>query len=278
MKDVIVIGGGIIGRTAAKALADQGRDVLLLDDARPLSGTKPSGGHMKPSWFGKMPKEEYTPAIELLEQTWGVEKIEFCTYPSERYNTVYRVDTDVVMKYPAVNEQAHTLYKLDNYPEVVYGTPPQSERCRLLVVATGAWVPELLSHIEVKGKMGVSFRVNAKIDEPFIKPWAPYKQVVAHIQKPGEVWIGDGSAILAKNWTDQTTVKCRDRCLAAMKAKPGTRYSVLKGIRPYAQPVEDWHPCLFQQLGPRAWVATGAGKCGTISAGWVTRRLLNEGK
>src|SRR6266403_1777366 len=77
VRDVIVVGAGIIGATVSKALADQGRDVLTLDDGRPLSGTGPSGGHLKSSWFGGMEKEEWEPAMELLNETWGLIEEEF---------------------------------------------------------------------------------------------------------------------------------------------------------------------------------------------------------
>lgn len=277
MIDVIVIGCGIIGATVTKALQKQGRTVLTLDSNRPMAGTTPSGGHLKPSWFSGMKKTEYEPAMELLSDTWGMAEEEFTIRPTGLSATVYRVDTDRVASTPRTYGEVTSVDQLHNYPLVVYNGKngePTEVRCRLLVVATGAWATELLPQIKVKAKQGVSFRISGKIDRGFIKPWAPYKQVVAHQQSANEIWIGDGSAIIPTNWTEERTRKCMIRCCGALQTKPANVLRTLSGLRPYCDSGSD--PCLLQQLGPRAWVATGAGKSGTIAAGWVANKLLNK--
>lgn len=269
MQDCIVIGAGIIGATVAKALRGKGRDVLLLDDGRPMSGTKPSGGHLKPSWFSGMKKTEYEPAMQLLDETWGLIIEEFVVRPTNITTTVYRVDTDEVLAIEKMQAVVTAIGMLNDYPAVIFDG--YEERCKLLVVAAGAWCSELVQGVEITPKQGVSFRFKGVLEGPFIKPWSPYKQVVAHQQSASEIWVGDGSAILPKNWDEQRTTQCRERCQATLN---GAKYMTQTvGVRPYCATGND--PCLLQRLGKRAWLATGAGKSGTIGAGWAARRILD---
>lgn len=280
MKDAIVIGCGIVGATITKALQLKGMDVLTLDDAQSMGGTAPSGGHLKPSWFGTLSKDEYKPSMELLDELWKLKEEQFVIRPTGIKTTVYRVDTDKVLETPRTTGRVTAIGQLHNYPTVVYsqGMEQHDERCRLLIVATGVWAAALVPSLTVTAKQGVSFRVRGyELCDPFIKPWAPYKQVVAHQQAPNELWVGDGTAVLAKNWTKERTKQCLDRCIAALgqppiQAKPPGIWA-REGLRAYTKP--KGNPCLLEQLGPRAWVATGAGKSGTIAAGWAAWRILN---
>lgn len=271
MQDVIVVGAGIIGATVANALTRQGKEVLLLDDGRPNSGTPPSGGHLKPSWFGGLKKQEYEPAMDLLKKCWGLEEESFKLWPLGNHVKVYRVNTDVVVQYPRTIGKVTHIGRLDNYPEVVWDG--QGVRCRLLVVCTGVWAGELIPGVVVQSKQGVSFRLKGVLPEPVIYPWAPYKQVVAHQQGTNEIWAGDGTAVYPVNWKDRTQ-QCLARCQKHLQITiPPVR--TLTGYRPYCPLENSTDPCLLKQLGPRAWLATGAGKSGTIAAGWVARRILD---
>ncbi len=275
MTDVIVIGGGIIGATVAEYFSRKSRGVMLLDDGRPMSGTGPSGGHLKPGWFGGMKKAEYTPAMELLDECWGLKEEQFLTYPTEKFTTVYRVDTDKVLAwstFASVKETVTGIDKLHNYP-IVRTSTGREEQCRLLVVAAGAWAHQLVEVGDLRAKQGVSFRLKGVLKDPLIKPWAPYKQVTAHQQTSDTIWCGDGSALLPPNWTNARTDECLIRCRVAVGEKP--LISINTGWRPYCTPAKATDPCLLRKLGPRAWLATGAGKSGTIAAGWVLRRLLD---
>lgn len=275
VRDAIVVGCGIIGATVSKALVSQGRDVLTLDDNRPFSGTVPSGGHLKPSWFSGMKKSNYEPAMELLAELWGMKEETFSIWPLSIPATVYRVDTDEVVKYPRTVATVSQVGHLNNYPSVIYteGSEVKEARCRLLVIASGVWASSLVPELKITAKQGVSFRLPGKLSQPLIRPWAPYKQVVAHQQSDNEIWIGDGSAILQGNWTEDRTKACLARCSNALGIEEAP-LKTLVGLRPYVTyPGSD--PCFLKQLGARAWVATGAGKSGTIAAGWVTRRILD---
>lgn len=278
MKDVIVVGAGIVGGTVAEAFRLRGASVLNLDDQRPLSGSRPSGGHLKPSWFGDMKKAAYEPAMQLLADQWGLIEEPFRIWPTPAYATVYRVDMDAFYLYVQATRTIGRVMSIrtdGTYPVVTYEENGITEElpCRFLVVATGAWAAELCPDLDITAKRGVSFRINGTIPEPLIRPWAPYKQIVAHQQTEGLVWVGDGTALLDKNWPAMQVQKSLNRCRGALGLE-GPAMS-RQGLRPYVE-CPKGEPCLLKQLGPRAWLATGAGKSGTIAAGWVARRLVDQ--
>lgn len=279
MKDVIVVGAGIIGATVAKAMQQQGRDVLLLDNEDRLSGTRPSGGHLKPSWFGDMPKAEYEPAMQVLENVWGLHEDYFKIWPAGIKAKVYRVDTDEVVAAAGVEKlfrHVKSVSQLDTFPLIKSNDGEWN--CRLLLVAAGVWTETLcpqITEFSPTAKQGVSFRFAGELKYHFISPWAPYKQVVAHQQAENEIWVGDGSAILQKNWTSERTKECENRCRDELAKHNSTKLlKTLHGLRPYCKGLGT-DPCLFKQIGKRAWVATGSGKSGTISAGWVVNKLIH---
>lgn len=280
MIDAIVVGAGIIGATVAKSLIRQGLTVKLIDDGRPNAGTPPSGGHLKPSWFGGMPKTEYEPAMELLNVCWGVKEERFTirdpiTGMRIKRVSVFRVDTDLVTAMPRTVGRVTRIDCLDSkYPRVTWDG--QEERCRLLVVATGVWAAELVPEVTPTPKQGVSFRLKGTIKEPTIIPWAPYKQIVAHQQNEGEIWVGDGSAILPANWGSNRTAECRTRCVNAILRGVDPGGESISGLRPYLDGLKKSDPCYLRKIGPNVWIATGAGKSGTIAAGWAARSITTR--
>jgi glycine/D-amino acid oxidase-like deaminating enzyme len=272
MYDCIVIGGGIIGTTVAKTLLDKGLSCALFDRGDYLAGTAPSGGHLKPGWFGDMPKSEYEPSIELLDDCWGIVNESFRCGPARI--PLMRVDTDKVLKYPKIQKAVHAIKgQATKTPEVILSD--ESYKCRLLVLATGVWANELLKDQEydIQRKRGISFLVPGQLKHPFVKPWAPYKQIVAHQQTNSKIWVGDGSAILDKNWDEKRIEQCRKRCLKSLKKPLKTNIRQREGLRAYVKHSKK-HPCVFDKVGRNIYLATGAGKSGTISAGWVTRKIL----
>lgn len=280
MWDAIVIGAGIIGTTVTAKLRAEGREVLLLDDARPGSGTGASGGHLRPSWFGSMKSEAWEPAMSTLDEIWTLHKDLFHVKTTGELVEVFRVDTDKVMEYPRTISRVNAVEQLWNFPIVHHGEG-QSDRCRLLVVSAGVWCNEidesLMGGHAIKSKHGVSFRFKAQIPSPYIQPWAPYKQIVAHQQTPSEIWIGDGMAILSQNWSKDKTKACLDRCLATLPDTMVPQHPrIILGARPYSVPLAPDQPCYLKRVHPRCWVATGAGKSGTIAAGFVANRIAGQ--
>jgi glycine/D-amino acid oxidase-like deaminating enzyme len=277
MRDVIVVGCGIVGSTIALALQQQKRDVLILDDKNELAGTPPSGGHAKPSWFSGMKKSEYEPALEMLSNTHGMSEESFVIKPSAGLacTTVFRVDTDKVRSRVAkITTIAHVdeLTELETkHPCVTYNG--EKERCRLLIIAAGIWCRDLLPqefpNKSLVAKQGVSFRFPGKLKKPFIKPWAPYKQIVAHQQGENEIWVGDGTAMYPENWPETRNQVCQSRCRAALGLKAMPIRSIV-GLRPYHAA----KPCYVNKIGPSVWVATGAGKLGTVAGGYAAVEIV----
>lgn len=270
--DCIVVGCGIIGATIALALRAQGREVTIFDANKLKAGTTPSGGHLKPSWFGGMSKQDYEPAMELLDNVWGLKEEQFKIWPVGS-TTVFRVDTDVVKKTQYTAASVTNINLQAAVPMVTLSTG-EAHKCRLLIVATGVWAAGFFPEIKITAKQGVSFRFNGTLLRPFIKPWAPFKQVVAHQQASNEIWVGDGSAILESNWTTERTAQCQTRCKSTLgKVASALPSQTLVGLRPYVESGKD--PCLFKQVSPRCFVVTGAGKSGTIAAGWSARKIID---
>lgn len=279
MHDVIVVGAGILGLTIAEAFRRAGAGVLNIDDLRPMGGTAPSGGHLKPSWFGDLKKAEYEPAMQLLADLWGMSSESYGIWPLGSVGvtaTVYRIDTDRLLAHRDASVFKAEVTELNGIETICPAVCFNREwvGCRLLVIATGAWAAQLVPGLRVTAKQGVSFRFFGRLEQPLIKPWAPYKQVVAHQQNEREVWAGDGTAIIPANWKEVQVRISEERCRNSTGLKGLARNRM--GLRPYAEPLSKGEPCLLKQLGPRAWVVTGAGKSGTIAAGWAARRLLDQ--
>lgn len=278
--DVVVIGKGIIGSTVARALKNQGMKVKILDADKPMAGTPPSGGHCKPEWFKGMSKDDYTPALELLHEVWDVSSEKFSLLGmSGKWSTVYRVDTDEVIKQPYTKGTVTKIYQTSQGYEVRYRDKlgDYGIQCRYVVAAVGVFTEDLFPDLKVQEKRGISFRFNRVLKKPFIKPWAPYKQIVAHQQTEDTVWIGDGSAILKANWTPERSIECEKRCRKALGLLPGNKpLEIRTGLRAYCELPQKKNPCLFLEVKKGLFLATGAGKSGTIGAGWVASRLIQK--
>ena len=146
----------------------------------------------------------------------------------------------------------------------------------LLVVCAGAWTAKLVGSRWTGGtdyKKGISFRMKQDLPRPFVKPWAPYKQVVAHQQGDQEIWIGDGTAILSKNWKEGHVIQCRKRCLKAVNLHENAIIREIVGVRGYNKHDKS-QPCLFRKLANHTYVVCGAAKNGTIAAGWAAQEIV----
>lgn len=282
MKDLVVIGGGIIGTTVTKYLRLQKLDVELIDACFPNSGTTPSGGHMRWEWCGKMPKKEYETSVTLMDNLWGVQSLK-CAYGATGEVTIERVNVDKILRSEKyIRGEVRAVYSEDGIQRITYFDFSKNLvyeiETRNVLVSTGHWLPHLLKGVSVQAKAGVSFRVPGQLQTPYVFPWAPYKQIVANQHDDKDVWIGDGTSVLHHNWKSDRTKKCQVRCLGSLKERAklkGISPKVLYGIRPYCAHSPD-KPLLFKQIKEGYWIATGAAKCGTIAAGWTASKLLSS--
>ena len=274
-KTAIVVGAGVFGCVIAATLRDLGISVQVFDDRRPMDGSTPSGFLMKPSWITMMPKEDLEDGFALLDRLYGITDIQLKMWPLKKMVTAHHLSRQAVLYPPnmvfrrksviGINFQDHTVVVAHN---------PVEEYADYIVIAAGVWTNDIFG-LEIPGlygKRGISFIYKGVI-KPFIKPWAPYKQVVAHQHdKPGEFWVGDGTAIKTENWTIQRQRQTQNRVMRAI----GPRYDspvIQHGIRSF---VKDSKPCYFKKIARRTWTVAGGGKNGTIAAAWAANRLARE--
>ncbi len=282
MSRVIVVGAGLFGSIIAKALELDGHIVTVLDDNRPMSGSKPSACLMKPSWFSSMGKDKHEPSLALLDKMYGLEEFDFKVRPSGIATSSYRIDPSKAL---LINRPGSYMEGLVTYvgPDHVKVSELKTEtgvrnvtmRADHIIVAAGVWCGKILAEAaqwDIRPTAGIVFRTKgAQCSENRIDVWAPYKQLVGFQEYDDQVWIGDGSAILEKNWKDKRIAQSVARCekFAHSLGVAGTTESI-QGLRPY---VKGAKPCLFEQVSPKVWLATGGAKNGTIAAGWVASEL-----
>lgn len=269
MQDVIVIGGGLFGCIITRKLRLMGLSVDLLDSPRKGAGSIPAACLMKPSWFSGLGQTVSTPSLQLLDDLYGLQDIRFRVGPV--HTMVHWVQPSHVLSEP---RREADVERVDLGGRVWLRGQETPLEARLVVVAAGVWSNELLppeARVEgLAGRAGMAFLWPGQIQEPFISPWAPYRQLVAFNRDPGHIWTGDGSAIIPKNWGVENQIKSEDRCASAIGRRDHDPAQRLYGIRPY---FSGKGPCAITSHGDRLWVATGGAKNGTIAAAWCAHLI-----
>lgn len=160
--DVIVVGAGLFGSIAAKALAQAGNNVLAVDDARPGAGSLPAACLMKPSWFSSMGKDKFEPSLELLDRIYGVKDISFKVGLLRA--TVHWCDPAQILgdeEVPVYREKVTALTRTSSGWEVSLEGREAALEARSVVVAAGVWTSELVRSQALGGlvgRAGVAFR------------------------------------------------------------------------------------------------------------------------
>jgi glycine/D-amino acid oxidase-like deaminating enzyme len=265
--------------------------VMLIDDKRPLSGSKPAACLMKPSWLTSMTTDQLDKSFALLDQLYQLERVPFTLDNLKIDMSVTRIRPSKVGE--AVSKFAHegkvALVRDDG--NKVYCDFRQGIEARHVVLACGSWAHELAPWAPTpKQQAGWAFTWQGEHKPPnVIKLWAPYRQLVVFNREDGEVWAGDGSALKPERLTDwERRDESMMRCVRAAFPNTGMpsqlegdkrteqerRFSeanVISGIRPYTEKSEG-APCFFETRG-RVTVITGGAKNGTMAAGWCAARL-----
>ena len=277
MYDVIVVGAGIMGATIAEALrVVQGRDVIIIDREDPFAGSTCSGGLIKPSKFTGLGDDQMDPVLDLLGALWGgLKEQTFTIRPSGGLfkANIWRLNMRKVFDLPYVYGKVTQVLK--DEPAVILNDD-NIMRCEMLVIAAGMGCAELLPDVFPPGvltaKQGASFLFRGSVKgDPFVKAWAPYKQITVHDFDDETIWASDGSALKPDNWTDDRTESCIQRCMEAMGTDERPAH-IAVGHRPFHK--SKAKPCYLEEVADDVWVATGAGKFGSISAGWAANQLL----
>ncbi len=259
----------------ALALFMSGRDVVLVDDRRPGSGSAPSGCLMKPSWFSSLGKNVYDPALDLLSAMFGVDQLWFKIRPSGVTTSAFHIPAKKILCCHGYHEEYGTVtgFFLGGAHVSSHDGTMYTLEAPLIVVAAGVWCSELMQVDGLIGKKGVSFRAEGKVTENHINVWAPYKQLVVFQEDDNHVWGGDGAAIKPDNWTKDRESDARRRVIHSGVLKVTSTLKATTGIRPYIAKVK---PCLLEQRAPGLWLCTGGAKNGTIAAGWAASEILRR--
>lgn len=269
MTSAIIIGGGLFGSIIARHLKSRGVYTITIDDKREGSGSRPAACLMKPSWFSSLGSEYYTPALDTLDELYGLQDIQFGIVkvkwiPPKKI----LIEPDVLGEVTGIQQHGKEwLVKVNN--QVLCFTAEH------LIVAAGIWSNDILKKISGGGRVvdlstrqGIAFITpHYEVPKPFIHPWAPYKQIVAFNREPGKGWISDGTAV--KELTTTRKAMSLERCRKAL-GDPQTRLEGVMGNRPYTPQAK---PCYLQSHGNNLWVVTGGAKNGTIAAGWAAHKL-----
>ncbi len=278
MPDAIVVGAGLFGQIITKALRAHDRDVVMLDANHAMAGSGPAACLMKPSWFSSLGRDVYKPSLRLLNELYDVQEVKFAMRPR-----VCNIGARLAyMNVPWIRP-ATILAPIPTYADVSAVVPGRVETARgqvyeapLIVVATGIWTERLLPQYRQQGQMGAAFLWKDPIDEPFIHPYAPYRQIVAFNRGDG-LWVGDGTSIKQENWTADRLEISKERCADSVGRHRSERFNdgpiVLQGIRPYAK---GHRPCLLEEVTEGLWVASGGAKNGTIAAGYCAHVIRRQ--
>lgn len=280
--DVVVIGAGLFGSIIAKSLRASGQRVAVIADQRPGMGSLPAACLMKPSWLAAVDRVAREQSLETLDQLYGVRDLEFelksLDWLPKGRATVHWCDPNKILQPPDIfgtvarisSDGTHRRTWLAD-PERP-GTPRASVRSRHVVMATGMWgkalAPELFP--DVSGRWGAAFLWKTGYTTPFIRPWAPYKQIVGFDRGDG-FWVGDGTSV--KELTGERCLTSKVRCAEAVGAEPSDLVE-LAGARPYTR-LTGGAPC-YLASSDNLHVATGGAKNGTLAAGWAAHQLTER--
>lgn len=280
-KKAIIIGGGLFGSMAAWVLSLAGYTVRVIDAQEPMSASKAAGGLMKPSWMPSgLPKEEIQAGLKLLDAHFGLRDV-VAKLPLGVETKLQCVSpTQILWK----NVEQGRVTKVSHEGGWVMTERGETLVADVIVIAAGAWCTKLLANMYPKQELvitpqeGWSFLFKGKMDGyAHIRPWAPYKQIIAVERDPGVIWVGDGSALIPPT-TEARYTQSLMRCEHFLANEAGkVAFSggaeVLTGWRPYVKGHKSGY---FRRLGKHSFITTGGAKNGTILAAIQALKLLDE--
>jgi len=264
MSDVIIVGAGLFGSMAAALCKKNGHSVTVIDDNRGYSGSAPAACLIKPSWLQGLSKQARTEGMSVLNELYDVNTITFKTDLPGVTADVFHVDPTTILIQPDVLATVTSIK--DNIVETTAGTFTGK-----VLVAAGVWSDTLVAMDSISRLVGAACVFTGKA-QPKIHVWAPYRQAVSFNWKPDEVWFGDGTAILEKNWN---TSERLDQSLERA-SKQGLTQDLdyaLVGMRPYIKGHKNGY---FKKLSDNLWVSSGGAKNGTILAAYQAKLFLQQ--
>lgn len=279
MSKVAVVGGGLFGSITTRALRSRGHEVTMIDARLEEAGSNPAACLIKPSWVAGLGKEVVEQAMGELRSLYNVKTIEFAVGPLKQ-------DVSWIDPLTILSEQSERGFvKKVTDDGMVVSEHDGELRTRTfdhVVLAAGIWtdklVPQGCGLSRVEPRDGVAFLFPyARIDEPFIAPWAPYRQVVAFNRGDG-LWISDGTALKPESLTEDRMADSMERCHLFLRERANKgkvhgnldEFLRMRGSRPYVAKAK---PCYFEMETSHLTVITGGAKNGTLAAGWCASRI-----
>ena len=263
MSKVIIVRAGLFGSVAATLCKGYGHDVTIIDAGMEESGSKASGCLTKPSWLEKI-KEQGRIGLDVLEGLYTIQTIKL----KQKIGSVevLFIPPEKILCHESVRE----VVKVVGNGYVKTGGDNKLYEGKVLVAA-GVWSDSLVDMPTIRQLTGASLIFEKEIKVPRISYWAPYKQSVSFIIRPGETWFGDGTAILRRNYEakhlDRTIKHAREH---GLKGAPNV---IVVGMRPY---VTGHSSGYFKRVYKNTWVSTGGAKNGLVLAAYQAYQFLNE--
>lgn len=271
--NIVVVGNGLFGSIAATLARSRGHAVTVVSNEEPTAGSLASGCVLAPSWLAHMSKPDILDAMSVLHELYPVHDLEFRTNLLKKFKA-QRVDPADVLVKPTVVGKVVSVQG----GKVLLEDGTRLPQAKVLVAA-GVWTPSVVGDGMpiMRGFWGASLRIKAQIEQPSIHVYAPYRQAVAFNIDKRHVWMGDGTALIAKTWVAESRervqlTQSRARNLFGLKEMdvPGS-YKAQVGVRPY---VEGHKSGYFERAGPNVWVSTGGAKNGTVLAALQALRFM----
>jgi hypothetical protein len=270
---VIIVGAGLFGSVCGAYAAKAGYDVTYVDDRRPLAGSPPSAGLIKPSWLQGFGTAGHT-GLKVLDELYGLEDLTFTMRPGGLKVKVHYINPRKVLAKNVVHQRA-----LQVSNGVVLLSDHSTLVGRVLVTA-GVWCRELIKNMPpVQALAGSAFLYSGTVEHPTLELWAPYKQIKVFNCEPGIIWTGDSTGVKPESYTPSRQRASAERCERAL-AQAGAQglvnpapylHGQVTGHRPLVSGSKEGY---FSQVDPWTWVATGGGKMGSVLAGYHATRFV----
>src|SRR3712207_6768887 len=76
MPTLYIVGGGLFGSPAAAYARARGLEAVVFDAGLPGAASPAAGGLFREAWVGRKLREHYHRAVPLLDQLYGVRRLE----------------------------------------------------------------------------------------------------------------------------------------------------------------------------------------------------------
>lgn len=269
-KNVIIVGGGLFGCVAAALAERAGHTCTVVDSGERYAASRASGCVLAPSWLSSLTAAQVDTGMEVLTELYKVTPVRFRTALGLHFNAA-RVDPDEVLKHDIL--RARVVGVDDGVVKLDTGDRLKGH----VLLATGIWTPDLVPSMpKVRALYGASARFSARIDEPLISVYAPYRQAVAFQLNSRQVWFGDGTALITSTWSKEEAKRIGatiERGQRLLELPSTVTVKTFAGARPY---VEGHKSGYYAELAPKLHISTGGAKNGTILAAYQAYRYVTE--